>query len=49
MTVGIALNTAHLNDEQAQRAVSETADATGRLVLDPVREGSDQWVDVLMA
>ena len=49
VTVGVALNTAHLNDEQAQRAVSETADATGRLVLDPVRQGSDQWVDALMA
>ena len=49
VTVGIALNTAHLNDQQAQRAVSETADATGRLVLDPVRQGSDQWVDALMA
>ena len=49
VTVGIALNTAHLSDEQAQRAVSETADATGRLVLDPVRQGSDQWVDALMA
>jgi uncharacterized NAD-dependent epimerase/dehydratase family protein len=49
VTVGIALNTAHLDDDQAQRAVSETADATGRLVLDPVRQGCDRWVDALMA
>jgi uncharacterized NAD-dependent epimerase/dehydratase family protein len=49
VTVGIALNTAHLNDDQAHRAISETADTTGRLVLDPVRQGCDQWVDALMA
>jgi len=49
VTVGIALNTAHLDDDQAQRAVSETADATGRLVLDPVRQGCGRWVDALMA
>ena len=49
VTVGIALNTAHLDDDQAQRAISETADATGRLVLDPVRQGCDRWIDALMA
>ena len=48
-TVAIALNTAHLDDQEAAAVLSETADATGRLVVDPVRQGASVLVDVLMA
>ena len=48
-TVAIALNTVHLDDSEAAAILSETADATGRLVVDPVRQGAASLVDALMA
>ena len=45
----IALNTAHLADGDAARAVAQVADATGRLTVDPVRGGAGALVDALMA
>ena len=48
-TVAIALNTAHLDDREAAAILSETADATGRLVVDPVRQSAASLVDALMA
>ena len=48
-TVAIALNTAHLDDQEAAAVLSDTADATGRLVVDPVRQGASVLVDFLMA
>ena len=47
--MAIALNTAHLDDSEAAAILSETADATGRLVVDPVRQGAASLVDALMA
>jgi uncharacterized NAD-dependent epimerase/dehydratase family protein len=48
LTAGIALNTAHLDADDAARAVAQIQDETGRLVVDPVRDGADALVDALM-
>jgi uncharacterized NAD-dependent epimerase/dehydratase family protein len=48
VTAGIALNTAHLSEADASRAIAQTADETGRLTLDPVRDGADALVKALM-
>ena len=48
MTAGIALNTAHLDADDAARAVAQMQDKTGRLVVDPVRDGAGALVDALM-
>ncbi len=49
LTAGIALNTAHLDADGAARAVAQIQDETGRLVVDPVRDGADALVDALMS
>ncbi|MGB1682843.1 MAG: DUF1611 domain-containing protein [Arenicellales bacterium] len=48
-TVGIVLNTGHLDEVAAQRAIEETAQATGRLTVDPIRQGADALIGPLMA
>jgi len=49
ITVGIVLNTGHLDDAAADRAIQATADATGRLTVDPIRQGADALIAPLMA
>jgi uncharacterized NAD-dependent epimerase/dehydratase family protein len=47
-TVGIALNTSHLDEDGARRAVAATADETGMACTDPVRFGVSPFVDRLL-
>ncbi|MCW3094565.1 MAG: hypothetical protein JWL77_183 [Chthonomonadaceae bacterium] len=44
---GIALNTAHLNDAEAQQAIDETAEQTGLPVTDAVRYGAQALLDAV--
>jgi uncharacterized NAD-dependent epimerase/dehydratase family protein len=48
-TVGISLNTAHMSEEAAARAVEETKAQTGLLVTDPIRYGPKPLFDAVMA
>ena len=48
VTVGIAVNTAHLDAEAAARATATIQDETGRLAVDPVRDGARELVNALM-
>jgi uncharacterized NAD-dependent epimerase/dehydratase family protein len=45
----IALNTALLEPEAAQRQAAQLADLTGLPVLDPVRQGGDGLLQALLA
>ena len=49
VTVGIAVNTAHLDAEAAARATAAIEDETGRLAVDPVRDGAKELVNALMS
>jgi uncharacterized NAD-dependent epimerase/dehydratase family protein len=49
VTVGIAVNTAHLDAEAAARATAAIQDETGRLAVDPVRDGAKELVNALMS
>jgi len=48
VTAGIALNTAHLDTADAARATAQIQNETGRLVIDPVRDGATGLVEALM-
>lgn len=47
LTAGIAVNTAHLDDDEAREAVARIAEETGLPTTDPVRYGADALVDAL--
>ncbi|MFE1747681.1 DUF1611 domain-containing protein [Coleofasciculus sp. H7-2] len=47
--VAIALNTAHLDSDTAQRAIEQTQAETKRPCTDPVRFGADTLLDAVMA
>lgn len=47
--VAIALNTAHLDGDTAQRAIEQTQAETKRPCTDPVRFGADTLLDAVMA
>ena len=49
VTVGIAVNTAHLDADEAARATATIQDETGRLTVDPVRDGAKDLVQALMS
>jgi uncharacterized NAD-dependent epimerase/dehydratase family protein len=46
--VAIALNTAHLDDTEAQRAIEQAAIETGLPCTDPVRMGADLLLDAIL-
>lgn len=46
-TIGIALNTAHLAEDEARKAVVSTEDETGLPCTDPVRFGADALITAL--
>lgn len=46
--VAIALNTAHLDDTSARRAIADASTATGRPCTDPVRFGADVLLDAIL-
>lgn len=46
--VAIALNTAHLDDTEAQRAIEQAAIETGLPCTDPVRMGADFLLDAIL-
>lgn len=46
-TIGIALNTAHLDAAGAAEAAAALARETGRLVVDPVRQGAESLFEAL--
>ena len=48
VTAGIAVNTAHLDADEAARAIAAIQDETGRLTVDPVRDGAKKLVNALM-
>ena len=48
VTVGIAVNTAHLEEKAAADAIGAIQDETGRLVVDPVRDSPIELVKALM-
>lgn len=45
----IALNTKHLDDEGARRAIAEAEDATGLVADDVVRNGPERMLDAVLA
>jgi uncharacterized NAD-dependent epimerase/dehydratase family protein len=45
----IALNTAHLSEAEAQRAIQQAAEETGLPCTDPVRYGAHSLVDAVFA
>ena len=47
-TVAVALNTAHMEPEQARRAVEEIETETGWPATDPVRFGAEPILDALL-
>jgi len=47
--VGIALNTAHLDESEAKQAIAQTHAETGLPCTDPVRFGGNQLLDAVMA
>lgn len=47
--VAVALNTGHLNDDQAAEAVTSVADETGLPVCDPVRSGATELLKAVLA
>jgi uncharacterized NAD-dependent epimerase/dehydratase family protein len=47
-TIGIALNTAHLAEDEARKAVISTAEETGLPCTDPVRFGPDVLIEALI-
>ena len=49
VTVGIAVNTAHLDAKAAAEAIAAIQDETGRLAVDPVRDGATELVKALMS
>jgi uncharacterized NAD-dependent epimerase/dehydratase family protein len=46
-TIGICLNTAHLSQEEARRAILETQERTNLLCDDVVRHGADKFIIAL--
>ncbi len=46
--VGIALNTAHLNEDAAKEAIAQTIAQTGLSCTDVVRFGADVLLDAVM-
>ena len=49
VTAGIAVNTAHLDADEAARATAAIQDETGRLTVDPVRDGAKDLLQALMS
>ena len=49
VTVGIAVNTAHLDAKAAAEAIAAIQDETSRLAVDPVRDGATELVKALMS
>ncbi len=47
--VGIALNTAHLDAQEAEAAIAHTTALTGLPCTDPIRHGADPLVDAIFA
>ncbi|MCW5940493.1 MAG: DUF1611 domain-containing protein [Fimbriimonadaceae bacterium] len=48
-TVGVALNTFYLSDDEALEAVQNTEGETGLPCCDPVRHGADRLLDAVLA
>jgi uncharacterized NAD-dependent epimerase/dehydratase family protein len=46
---GLAVNTAGLDDDAARSAVAEAAEESGLPAFDPVREGAEALLDVVLA
>ena len=48
-TVAVAVNTSHLNDADAARAVEELETELGLPAADPVRQGAERLLSAVMA